>query len=150
MQLMQNSHFFSQQTGSRMLKEGRPDNAFGCLQGTHDLYRTDAMTLPYWIITFGATYFVFAMCVPHLHGLRWWSSISSILVIVFMAIIFGVSIHDGKLHVSWHSTLESPYMMVSCICHGNHLWSLHTRWYIACVMATIFGVSILDGTHIHT
>ncbi|DBB02144.1 hypothetical protein WJX82_003722 [Trebouxia sp. C0006] len=66
------------------------------IKGTHDLYRTDAMTLPYWIITFGATYFVFAMCVPHLHGLRWWSSISSILVIVFMAIIFGVSIHDGR------------------------------------------------------
>lgn len=65
------------------------------IKGTHDLYRTDSMTLPYWIITFGASYFVFAMCVPHLHGLRWWSSISTILVFVFMAIIFGVSIHDG-------------------------------------------------------
>ena len=65
------------------------------MQGTHDLYRTDSMTLPYWIIVFGATYFVFAMCVPHLHGLRWWSTISCSLVVVFCAIIFGVSIHDG-------------------------------------------------------
>lgn len=83
------------------------------LQGTHDLYTTDPMTLPYWIIVFGATYFVFAMCVPHLHGLRWWSSLSSILVVVFVAIIFGVSIHDGALSslvslracsaiVTWH------------------------------------------------
>lgn len=66
------------------------------LQGTHDLYREDSMKLPYWIITFGASYFVFAMCVPHLHGLRWWSSISSALVVIFVAIIFGVSIHDGE------------------------------------------------------
>ena len=84
------------------------------LQGTHDLYTTDPMTLPYWIIVFGATYFVFAMCVPHLHGLRWWSSMSCMLVLVFMAIIFGVSIHDGtplfpcvslmacSVTVTWH------------------------------------------------
>ena len=70
------------------------------LQGTHDLYREDSMKLPYWIITFGATYFVFAMCVPHLHGLRYWSSISCGLVVVFVAIIFGVSIHDGKCATS--------------------------------------------------
>ena len=68
------------------------------LQGTHDLYREDSMKLPYWIITFGATYFVFAMCVPHLHGLRYWSSVSCGLVVVFVAIIFGVSINDGMLH----------------------------------------------------
>ena len=61
------------------------------------------MTLPYWIITFGASYFVFAMCVPHLHGLRWWSTASCFLVVIFMAIIFGVAIHDGKLQSSLHS-----------------------------------------------
>ena len=109
---MRNCHVSDQQIDSETLKESVADKGLCYLQGTHDLYRTDAMTLPYWIITFGATYFVFAMCVPHLHGLRWWSSISSILVIVFMAIIFGVSIHDGKLHAScMHSGCKCNFRM---------------------------------------
>jgi len=35
-----------------------------------------------------------------------------------MAIIFGVSIHHGKLHVSWQSSLESPQLMVCGMRHA--------------------------------
>ncbi|KAK9807574.1 hypothetical protein WJX72_003132 [[Myrmecia] bisecta] len=66
------------------------------IKGTHDMYTTDGMKLTYWIIVFGALYFVFAMCVPHLHSLRIWSGSSNVLVLIFLAICFGCSIHDGR------------------------------------------------------
>lgn len=101
------------------------------LQGTHDLYTEDAMKLPYWIIVFGATYFVFAMSVPHLHGLRWWSTISCGLVIVFMIIIFGISIHDGE-HMS-----ESPFVFI-VIAFDTSVCTSARSWLI---MFGVFGIS---------
>ena len=65
------------------------------------------MTLPYLIIVFWATYFVFAMCVPHLHGLRQWSTISCSLVFISCAFIFGVSTHDGMCTFVQSNSLQS-------------------------------------------
>ena len=74
------------------------------------------------------------MCVPYLHGLRWWSTISCSLVFIFCAIIFGVSIHDGM------SMFMQAYSVQSSV-------ASHTQGNVS-FGASSFGVSILDGVKV--
>ena len=66
------------------------------LQGTFELYSDKYFSLAEWIVVAGAAIGAFAVCVPNLHHLRIYSTISCMLVFVFTIIVVAISCHDGK------------------------------------------------------
>ena len=65
------------------------------LQGTFELYSDKYFSLAEWIVVAGAAIGAFAVCVPNLHYLRLYSTISCVLVFIFTIIVVAVSSHDG-------------------------------------------------------
>ncbi len=66
------------------------------MQGVFELYDTSYFSLAEWIVVAGASIGLFAVCVPNLHLLRVWSSLSCLLVLVFSLIAIGIACHDGE------------------------------------------------------
>lgn len=68
------------------------------LKGIHDLYKLEDQNikLSEWMIVTGAIAWLFTMLIPHLHNLRLWSIIACACTVVFVAIVLGISIHDGR------------------------------------------------------
>lgn len=101
-------------------------NAGGqALKGMHDLYNQNQnIKLADWMIVAGACNGIFALAIPHLHGLRLWSGIACACTIIFVIIVVGISAWDGK------SVMEqpSPVLVVVhaefCIC-SNKTFCLH-------------------------
>ena len=82
------------------------------LQGTFELYSDKYFSLAEWIVVAGAAIGVFAVCVPNLHYLRIYSTISCILVFVFTIIVVAISCHDGEQTL----TVTVPlFCFVSCL-----------------------------------
>ena len=67
------------------------------MQGIFELYADTYFSLAEWIVVAGAAIGLFAVCVPNLHLLRLWSSLSCILVLVFTLIAISIACHDGEL-----------------------------------------------------
>ncbi|KAK9807181.1 hypothetical protein WJX73_004815 [Symbiochloris irregularis] len=66
-------------------------------KGMHDLYNDNQnIKLADWMIVTGACNGIFALCIPHLHGLRLWSGIACGCTIVFVVIVVGISAYDGN------------------------------------------------------
>ena len=53
-------------------------------------------SLAEWIVVAGASIGLFAVCVPNLHYLRLWSSLSCALVLIFSLIAIGIACKDGE------------------------------------------------------
>lgn len=67
------------------------------LKGVHDLFTDNQnIKLADWMIVTGACAWLFTMLIPHLHNLRLWSAIACACTIAFVAIVLGISIHDGR------------------------------------------------------
>ena len=66
------------------------------MKGVFTLYEEKYFSLAEWIVVAGAAVGLFAVSVPNLHLLRLWSSLSCVLVLVFVAIPVGIAFHDGK------------------------------------------------------
>lgn len=66
------------------------------LKGIFELYADTYFSLAEWIVVAGAAIGLFAVCVPNLHLLRLWSSLSCILVLVFTLIAISIACHDGR------------------------------------------------------
>lgn len=75
------------------------------LKGVFTLYDEKYFSLAEWIVVAGAAVGLFAVSVPNLHLLRLWSSLSCVLVLVFVAIPVGIAFHDGR-HASPSYSVE--------------------------------------------
>ena len=85
------------------------------LQGTFELYSEKYFSLAEWIVVAGAAIGAFAVCVPNLHHLRIYSSISCVLVIIFALITIAISCHDGEAD---HQDLQHAH---ACCKHHCYL-----------------------------
>ena len=91
------------------------------LQGVFTLYDTKYFSLAEWIVVAGAATGLFAVSVPNLHLLRIWSSLSCILVLIFVAIPVGIAFHDGG---SPHMQQFTLFCLHLC-CHSRSYSLLH-------------------------
>ena len=77
----------------------RISSVMDAVQGVFTLYNTTYFSLAEWIVVAGASIGLFAVCVPNLHLLRVWSSLSCFLVFIFTIIAIAIACKDGTFCV---------------------------------------------------